>query len=168
MVVRNKIWEEIKQAYANVLCLRWYTDKQRKYERWYHMFIALVASGGTFGYLINSYFPLVSSGVIAFVTVAKSLFPYFLQPERELCILDGLMDYYNKYMIEMESLLYNSDKEKLSEEETFNRMCHLKSDETVKQSSMNKFVRSIPEKRHQRFIAEADTYIKRVYYNKYE
>lgn len=168
MVVRNKIWEEIKQAYANVLCLRWYTDKQRKYERWYHMFIALVASGGTFGYLINSYFPLVSSGVIAFVTVAKSLFPYFLQPERELCILDGLMDYYNKYMIEMESLLYNSDKEKLSEEETFNQMCHLKSDETVKQSSMNKFVRSIPEKRHQRFIEEADRYIKRVYYNEYE
>lgn len=168
MVVRNKIWEEIKQAYANVLCLRWYTDKQRKYERWYHMFIALVASGGTFGYLINSYFPLVSSGVIAFVTVAKSLFPYFLQPERELCILDGLMDYYNKYMIEMESLLYNSDKEKLSEEETFNQMCHLKTDETVKQSSMNKFVRSIPEKRHQRFIVEADEYIKRVYYNEYE
>lgn len=46
MVVRNKIWEEIKQAYANVLCLQWYTDKQRKYERWYNMFIALVASGG--------------------------------------------------------------------------------------------------------------------------
>lgn len=168
MVVRNKIWEEIKQAYANVLCLQWYTDKQRKYERWYNMFIALVASGGTFGYLINSIFPLVSSGVIAFVAVAKSLFPYFLQPERELCILDGLMDFYSKYMIDMEALLYNSDKEKLSEEETFDHMYRLKSEETVKQSSMNKLVRSIPKKRHQRFIEEADKYIKRVYYNEYE
>lgn len=65
MIVRNKIWEEIKQAYANVLCLRWYTDKQRKYERWYQMFVAIVASGGTFGYLINSYFPLVSTATIA-------------------------------------------------------------------------------------------------------
>ena len=53
MIVRNKIWEEIKQAYANVLCLRWYTDKQRKYERWYQMFVAIVASGGTFGKIDN-------------------------------------------------------------------------------------------------------------------
>lgn len=168
MVVRNKIWEEIKQAYANVLCLRWYTDKQRKYERWYQMFIALVASGGTFGYLIDSKFPLVSSVIIAFVAVAKSLFPNFLQPERELCFLDGLMDFYNKYMIDMESLLYNSDKEKLSEEDSFERMYCLKSEETVKLSLMNKLVRSIPEKLHRRFIEEADRYIKRVYYNEYE
>lgn len=53
MVIKNKIWEEMKQAHANVLCVKWYTDKQRKHERYYQMFIALVASGGTFGYLLN-------------------------------------------------------------------------------------------------------------------
>ena len=168
MIVRNKIWEEIKQAYANVLCLRWYTDKQRKYERWCQMFVAIVASGGTFGYLINSYFPLVSTATIAFVAVVKSLFPQILQPERELCILDDLMDFYNKYMIDMESLLYNSDKEKISEEETFEEMYSIKKEETAKQSLMNKLVRSIPPKRHEQFIKEADEYIKRVYYNEYE
>ena len=52
MVIKNKIWEEMKQAHANVLCVKWYTDKQRKHERYYQMFIALVASGGTFGYLL--------------------------------------------------------------------------------------------------------------------
>lgn len=33
---------------------------------------------------------------------------------------------------------------------------------------MNKLVRSIPPKRHEQFIKEADEYIKRVYYNEYE
>ena len=55
MFIKNKIWEEMKQAHANVLCVKWYTDKQRKHDRYYQMFIALVASGGTFGYLLNSF-----------------------------------------------------------------------------------------------------------------
>ncbi len=32
MFIKNKIWEEMKQAHANVLCVKWYTDKQRKHE----------------------------------------------------------------------------------------------------------------------------------------
>lgn len=72
MVIKNKIWEEMKQAHANVLCVKWYTDKQRKHERYYQMFIALVASGGTFGYLLNEIAPLISSSIIAFVSMAKT------------------------------------------------------------------------------------------------
>lgn len=44
----------------------------------------------------------------------------------------------------------------------------IKKEETAKQSLMNKLVRSIPPKRHEQFIKEADEYIKRVYYNEYE
>ena len=168
MVVRNKIWEELKQAHANVLCLCWYTNKQRKYERWYQVFVALVASGGIFGYLINEYAPLISSGIIAFVSVAKSLFPHFLQPEKELCILDGLMDYYNKYMNEMEHLFYLLDHNEIEEKEAIQKVYELKKDECSQQSIMNRFVRSIPESRHKKFDNESTEYINRVYFNKYE
>lgn len=44
----------------------------------------------------------------------------------------------------------------------------IKKEETAKQSLMNKLVRSIPPKRHEQLIKEADEYIKRVYYNEYE
>lgn len=44
----------------------------------------------------------------------------------------------------------------------------IKKEATAKQSLMNKLVRSIPPKRHEQFIKEADEYIKRVYYNEYE
>lgn len=168
MVVRNKIWEELKQAHANVLCLCWYTNKQRKYERWYQVFIALVASGGTFGYLINEYAPLIGSGIIAFVSVAKSIFPHILQPEKELCILDGIMDFYNKYMNEMEHLFYLFDHKEIEEKDAIQKVYELKTDECSQQSIMNRFVRSIPESRHKKIDKESTEYINRVYFDKYE
>lgn len=168
MVIKNKIWEEMKQAHANVLCVKWYTDKQRKHERYCQMFIALVASGGTFGYLLNEIAPLISSSIIAFVSVVKALFPHFIQPEKELCILDGLMDYYNGYMTELEHLYFRYETEDISDKEIEEFLYHLKKEEGGKQSTFNRLVRSIPQKRHEKIIKESETYINRVYYNNYE
>ena len=168
MVVRNKIWEELKQAHANVLCLCWYTNKQRKREYWYQLFIAFVASGGTFGYLINERAPLIGSGLIALVSVAKSIFPHFLQPEKALCILDGLMDYYNMYMNEMEHLFYRLDNNEIEEKEAVRTIYELKKDECSQQSIMNRLVHSIPESRNKKIDIESTEYINRVYFNKYE
>ena len=123
---------------------------------------------GTFGYLINEYAPLISSGIIAFISVAKSLFPHFLQPEKELCILDGLMDYYNKYMNEMEHLFYQFDHKEIEEKEAIQTVYELKKDECSQQSIMNRFVRSIPESRHKKIDNESTEYINRVYFDKYE
>lgn len=168
MIVRNKIWEELKQAHANVLCLSWYTNQQRKYDRWYQLFIALVASGGTFGFMINEYAPLLGSGIIAFVSVAKSVFPHFLQPEKELCILDGLMDYYNQYMNKMEYIFYQFDHKYINEKEAFQKFHEQKQEECSKQSIMNRLVRSIPGSRNEEIDKESTEYINKVYFNKYE
>ena len=168
MIVRNKIWEELKRAHANVLCLVWYTSRQRKYDRWYQLFIALVASGGTFGYMINVYAPLFSSGIIAFVSVAKSIFPHFLQPEKELCILDGLMDYYNQYMNELEHLFYQLDHKDINDREAILKIYELKEDECSKLSIMNRLVRNIPQSRNKEIDKESTEYINKVYFNKYE
>lgn len=45
---------------------------------------------------------------------------------------------------------------------------HLKKEEGGKQSTFNRLVRSIPQKRHEKIIKESETYINRVYYNNYE
>lgn len=168
MVVRNKVWEEIKQAHVNILCLRWYTDRQRRYERYYQFFIAFTASVGTFGYMFENRIPFVSSLLIAFISVVKSIFPQLIQPEKELCILDGLMDFYNKYMNDLEFLMYQCDVEKLNEDESMIKIHSLKDDECEKQSIMNRFVRTIPQKRMQLLINESAEYINKVYFNNYE
>ena len=64
MIPRNRIWEELKQAKANIICLQKYTDKKRKHNRWYNTFIAITASIGTFGYIIDSIIPAITSGLI--------------------------------------------------------------------------------------------------------
>lgn len=168
MIVRNKVWEELKQAHVNILCLKWYTDRQRKYERYYQCFIAFTASVGTFGYIIEEWFPLVSSLLIAFVSVVKSLYPQFIQPEKELCILDGIMDFYNRYMNDLELLMFQHDNETINDDETMAKIYSLKDNESEKQSIMNRFVRSIPEKRMTQLQVESTEYINKVYYDKYE
>ena len=168
MIVRNKIWEEAQQAYANVLCLRWYTDRQRACNRYYHLFIATVASVGTFGYIFSDKFPLVSSIIIAVVSLIKSIFPHFLQPERELCVLDGIMDFYNTYLIEMETFFYQLDHEIISEEEMVEMLRDKKIEESEKQSTFNRLVRHIPSKKNHKFQSESIAYANRVYFNKYE
>lgn len=168
MIVRNKVWEELKQAHVNILCLRWYTDRQRKYERYYQCFIAITASVGTFGYVFENWLPFVSSLLIAFISVVKALFPQFIQPEKELCILDGIMDFYNRYMNDLELLMHQNDTEQLNEDETMIKIHQLKGDECEKQSIMNRFVRSIPKKRLKLLENESTEYINRVYFNKYE
>ena len=132
------------------------------------MFIALVSSGGTFGYLLNEYAPLIGSGIIAFVSVVRAIFPHFLQPEKELCILDGLMDYYNQYMNEMEYLFYRFDHKEIDEKDAIRIIYDLKKDECSQQSIMNRLIRSIPKSRHKKIDSDSTEYINRVYFDKYE
>lgn len=168
MIVRNKVWEELKQAHVNILCLRWYTNRQRKRERYYQFFIATTASAGTFGYMFEDWLPFVSSLTIAFVSVLKSLFPQFIQPEKELCILDEIMDFYNKHMNDLEYLMFQHDHEKLNNDKAMEKIYLLKDNEYNKQSIMNKFVRSIPQKRLKLLEKESTEYINKIYFNKYE
>ena len=35
MICRNRIWEELKLAKANIICIQKYTDKRRGYNRAY-------------------------------------------------------------------------------------------------------------------------------------
>ncbi len=167
MIVRNKIWEELKQADANVRCICWYTNRQRKWARYYKLFIAVVASVGTFGYVFTEVLPFASSLIIAIVSLIKSIFPQILQPERELCELDDLMEFYNKYFVEMEILFHQIDKG-IDEDEILKELHDKKTPECEKQSVLNKLIHNISRKKQKEFIEEADKYVKKVYLNDYE
>jgi len=46
MIVRNRFWEELKQAKTNIICLQRYTDKRRKSSRIFNSLIIIFASSG--------------------------------------------------------------------------------------------------------------------------
>lgn len=168
MEVRNKIWEEFKQAKANVVCIRRYTSLQRQLNCIYHVFIAATAAVGT----VVSGFHIEASvyvlGAIAIVSLTKAIFPQIIQPEQELCTLDGLMDYYNSFMNKMEMFFYQLDKEQKTDDEVMKELFALKEDECKKESQMNKLIRWIPGRMQRKVDDEVNTYIKEVHFNIYE
>lgn len=168
MVVRNKIWEEFKQAKANVECIARYTSLQRQLNCIYQVFIAATAAVGTVtsGFYIKA--SVYALAAIAIVSLAKAIFPQIIQPENELCTLDGIMDYYNSFMNKLEDLFYNLENSKKTEDEIMAEIVNLKEEECKMQSQMNKLIRWIPQWMQKRIDKVVITYINEVYYNIYE
>lgn len=164
MIARNRIWEELKQAKVNILCLQKYTDKRRAYNRYYNAFIAIVSSFGALGFSIDESIPFYASLLVGFVSIIKSILPNFLQSETELSELDNLSDFYVQYMNSLERIWYNFDKNYMNEEDTMKSFFKLKETECSKQSKFNKGVRNIPDKLQKQLNEEATEYINRVYF----
>lgn len=166
MICRNRIWEELKQAKANIICIQKYTDKRRGYNRAYNAFIAFTASFGALGSILNEYIPLISSILIGMVSIIKSVFPSFVQGESELSSLDVLADFYNRYMNSLENIWYRFNYEKITEEEAMKEFFELKETECDKMSQLNRLVRNISKRFQNEINDEAETYINNVYFEK--
>lgn len=167
MEVRNKIWEEFKQAKANVVCIRRYNSIQRQMNCLYQVFIAASAAIGTVASAFNIQASVYALGAIAIVSLAKAIFPEILQQEKELCELDGIMDYYNSFLNKLEVFFYQLDKEQKTDDEVMMELFILKETECKKQSQLNRLIRLIPKWLQNKVDKEVDTYIKEVYYNIY-
>lgn len=166
MIARNRIWEELKQAKANIICLQKYTDKKRKHNRWYNTFIAITASIGTFGYILDSVIPAITSGIIGLSAIAKSILPGCLQNEQELSSLDVLIDFYVRYMNSLERIWYNLEYGNITEKEAMKIFFDLKGTESDKLSQLNKGVRNISNSFQEQINQEASKYINAVYFEK--
>ena len=166
MIARNRIWEELKQARANVLCLQKYTDIRRAHNRYYNGFIALSASAGALGFSINEYIPFITSLLIGFVSITKSIMPNFLQSEPELSELDNLSNFYVRYMNHLENIWYDFDHEHIDEKEAMKRFFEIKETECDKESQLNKGIRYISKRLQHQIDEQAEEYINRLYFEK--
>lgn len=168
MIARNRIWEELKQAKANIICLQKYTDRKRSRNRWYSAFVALTSSAGALGYAINELIPVYTSIAVGFVSIIKSILPNFIQTEPELSELDNLSDFYVRYMNSLEKIWYDHEYNHIDEKATMDHFFELKETECDKESSMNRGVRNISRKFQKEIDKEAEEYINRVYFEKEE
>jgi len=168
MIARNRIWEEMKQAKANVLCLLHYTDIMRRWNRWYNFFIAFSASFGALGSIYSTSIPLYTSIAVAFVSIIKSLIPKLLQTETELFELDKLSDFYSDYLNSLERLWYDLDHDFVDEKMTMELFFKLKQEECPKQSMYNRGVRFISRKMDNKIKQKSSEYIDEVYFTKDE
>lgn len=172
MIVRNRIWEELKQAKVNLICLQRYTDQIRGKSRYFNLICIIVASagavGGVFKDLFDGWIAPIASGIIAVAAILKSLIPNLFQSEQELSELDRLSDYYSKYLNAMEKIWYEHENKISDEKTTMTNFFAIKEEESDKLSSMNKGVRSLSEKEEVTINNKAEEYVNRVYLDKYE
>lgn len=167
MNIRCRIWEELKQAKANIICLQKYIDKKRSRNRWYNVFVAVVSSVGALGYTINELVPVYTSILVGVISIAKSIMPNFLQTEPELSELDNLSNFYVSYMNSLERIWYDYENNHMNDKATVDAFFELKESECDKQSVMNRGVRSISRRFQSEINEEAEVYINRVYFEQY-
>ncbi|MDR0682043.1 MAG: hypothetical protein LBG15_09390 [Dysgonamonadaceae bacterium] len=168
MIARNRVWEELKQAKANIICLQHYTDKGRKKLRRIDSAIIILASIGSFGGFYNKWIAIILSGLVAIGAVLKTILPNVTQSEQELSELDRLMDFYSKYMNRIERLWYMYDNGNTTEDEMIHKLFEMKEEECDKYSLINKGIRSISKKEQEKIDKECIEYINRVYFLKSE
>ena len=170
MLVRNRIWEELKQALANMFCLERYIDRGRKRLRWFNTLIIILPTTGALGggILDNKWIAIIGAIATALVAILKAVLPNLIQTEQELTELDRLLEFYARYKNQLERLWYESDAKNLSEEDAIKQLFEIKDNETEKYSLLNKGIRSLSEREEKKIQAKSDTYLKRVYSNNYD
>jgi hypothetical protein len=166
MIAKNKLWEELRQAKANIVCIQRYTDRGRRYSRIFNASVILFASAGTIcGLFVDETIALWTSAAVAISSILKTLLPSFIQSEQELSELDRLSDYYSKFLNATEHLWYIFHHEHITEEKVMKDFFALKEDECDKASTMNRLVRSLSKKELQKINYDANEYVTRVYFD---
>lgn len=174
MIIRNRIWDELYMSKVFMLNLLTYTARHRRYNRYYEAFIAITASLGAFGFLQYNLAPLISTIIIGVVSVAKSIFPSFIQREEELSSLDSITDFYAKYMTQLEQLFYQYDRQLFDNDKQKNddkaaeAFFKLKENECEIETRMNKHLRRMKKRETEYLNQQASDYVNRVYFNKYK
>ena len=166
MVARNRIWEELKYAKVNITCIQRYTDKMRRRARAVNAFVVFCSVGGSLGGSWNKWVAVIGASMVAVASIAKSLFPNFIQSEQELSELDRLLDFYSRYMNGLERLWYEYNTNVIDEKTAMSRLFSLKEDECDKYSILNKGVRSISKKEREEIKNDCNNYINQTYFTK--
>lgn len=164
MEIYNRIWQEMKQAKVNALCLQHYTDEVRKRMRWANWFIVFISAAGTLLYGVFPIGTLVATVSIALFGFVKNIAPIFTQSDEELYKLDCLMAFYNSFFNDLELLWIQFQNDEITGKEAASQFHRLKKKETEKLPELNRYVRSLSKKREKSLQAESDEYLTNIYY----
>jgi hypothetical protein len=170
MIARNRIWEELKQAKTNIICLQRYTDRGRRRLRWFNMAVIIIPMFGSLaGGILNSILiAITGASLTALVAAIKAILPNLIQSDQELSELDRLMDFYSKYMNKLEQIWYQYNTKIITEPEMIKLLFAAKEEETDKYSLLNKGIRSISKSEQEKINNISIEYIDRVYFTKLE
>jgi hypothetical protein len=175
----NRVWTEMYRIKSWLIQIDIYTDRKRRNSKYVSIIIigtALLCLICAIVQLILKIFfqdfaPLcnwiigVSSIIAAIATTIKDFMPHVMQPERELCDLDRLHEFYSSYFQKLEKafiLRYdpNSDMNDTKLTQCFDRIV---STEGENQSKMKHLIHKLKNKEKRMIDKRTDDYFNVTY-----
>lgn len=168
MIVRNKIWEEIKEADVFYRCAIEYASLQRQISFSYKFAIPVIAAlCALFAKLEMPDFTFWSAILIFASSVVKSFCTQIILPEKNIEALDQLGIDFERYRDKDEKLMEKFDNEEITDEEVIKELDKHNSDFYKKKSELNKLVLWIPFWKKKQLQKISDNYLLRVHHNQY-
>ena len=173
-LITNSVWVEMHRVKGYLKQIEIYTDRKRHSNRVLNLIIicsSILCAIASFFHNIP-YIPWISivfAMVVAVLTCVKELMPQFIQPERELCELDNIYNFYNLFLHDLEHLFLQrfDEKTEIDDKMMNERLHQLLRTEGDRVTRINVLCRKIKEGEKCRIEDETKLYFK-TKYNNYE
>ena len=144
--MRERIWRELVQAIHNTEFACLYAKEQRKYLTWFNISILVFSSGGVLGWPIWNEFAVVTSVIVALMSLIRLVQPHFIMNDKQLSNLDKIYTFYSNYRNELEKLWFDFEEARCDSEKAHKRFYNLKETEKEISITVNETVRKEPKK----------------------
>ncbi len=163
-VTQNHIWEEMCKGYCYSQQLRIYTDVRRKWNRRAN---GVIIIGSVFSFIfacINiSWATAIAASMTAIVALLKEVMPLFLQPERDLNVLDDEATFFYQYYVAMEKLYIELRCKEISAKEAEELFFNQKKSSAKHMTETSRYFRGLSEKEISKCNKEFENRIQRNY-----
>lgn len=168
MIIRNKIWDEIKEVDVFSRCAMRYASVQRKIQFAYKIAIPVLAAlCALFSKLNMPNYTFWSAVLICLSTILKSFFTQIILSEKDIEKLDKLGVEFENFRTKFEDLMRKLDNNEISDYEASNIIDKQQSTYSKKKSELNKLILWIPSWINNRLQKESEEYLKGIHYNQY-
>lgn len=168
MIIRNKIWDEIKETDVFSRCALRYASVQRKIQFVYKVTIPVLAAlCALFTKLNMPAYTFWSAVLICFSTILKSFFTQIILSEKDIERLDKLGEDFENYRTKCEDLMRKLDNKEISENEASNVIDKQQAIYSKKKTELNKLILWIPFWKKRRLQKESEEYLKGIHFNQY-
>lgn len=169
MIVRNKIWEEIKEADVFSRSAIKYASLQRIIKFLYKVAIPILAAlCALFAKLEMPSFTFWSAILIFVSSILKTFCTQIILPDNKIEELDKLGVVFENYRIKDEILMEELDNNKKTDEDVIRELNKHNPDFCKNKSELNKLILWIPFWIKKQLRTSSDEYLLRVHYNQYK
>lgn len=169
MIVRNRIWEEVKEADVFLRCASEYAAVQRKIKFGYKVAIPVLAALIALFAKLNMPNYVFWSAILIFASsIIKSFCTQIVLPDKDIDRLEALGVEFEKHRIKDEDLMTKLDNKEITDIEALEELKRRNSDYGKKKSELNMLVLWIPSWVNKHLQAKSEEYLLRVYYNQYD